>query len=141
MSDEAVKKVREVLADAYSFVRSMEANASFATVTIEELMGDQIKRNGESSASNASQYDPYNYNTKKTSPASAEEAKRANFLGGSDLLRPTKLDRVLAIQNSLNSLISDLKKSEPADVGEFVASAENGIESEESGLQWLYKLK
>lgn len=113
------KRLREAVADAFAFIRSMELNQAIATVTLEQLMGDQINRNGESSRSNAAQYDPYSYDPKAVEDA-GKEIVRANFLGGSDMNRPTKLDRVLAISNSLESIIDEIKKQKPIEV----ASAE-----------------
>jgi hypothetical protein len=105
----AYRKLREVVADAYSFIRSMDANQAFATVTLEELMGDQIKRNGEGALSNASQFNPYSYNTQTGLPAGLEPGERANFLGAADGGAPTKFDRILAIKNNLVDTINDIK--------------------------------
>lgn len=143
MAEETIRRIRDVIADAYSFVRSMEANAAFATVTIEELMGDQIKRNGETSRSNSSQYDPYSYDAKKNKPASSEPSKRVNFLGGSDTYRPTKIDRILAIQNNLSAVIDQVKTLEPYEVAgakEYTDSAETGIGLDTSEVTTLYKI-
>ena len=98
------RQIREVISDAYAFIMGAEANKAIATVTLEDLMEDQIKRNGESAKSNASQYNPYSYDS-KDEPAGQEPETRANFPGGADLTvvtidgeevqaRPTKLDRV-----------------------------------------------
>jgi hypothetical protein len=110
------KRLRDAVADAFTFIRSQELNQAIATVTIEQLMGDQIARNGESERSNAAQYDPYSYNPKAKEDAANQEVLRANFLGGSDTDRPTKLDRVLAITNSLKDVIKEIKEQEPVDV-------------------------
>lgn len=110
------KRLRDAVADAFTFIRSQELNQAIATVTIEQLMGDQIDRNGESERSNASQYDPYSYEPKAKEKASSEKVVRANFLGGSDTNRPTKLDRLLAIINVLSGVIDDIKAGKPLDV-------------------------
>jgi hypothetical protein len=110
------RRLRAVLSDAYAFVRSAEANQALATVTLEELMGDQIKRNGDSDESSAHQYNPYAYDPDKKAPAGEGPEARANFLGGSDTNRPTKLDRLLAIQNELSAVIEDIRKTSPTDV-------------------------
>jgi chemotaxis response regulator CheB len=110
------KNIREILADAFTFVKSMESNQALAAVTIEELMGDQIKRNGESAKANTSQYNPYEYDPTKAQPASQIPTEVANFLGGSDTGGPTKLDRVLAIKNILTALVTEIKKTEPLEV-------------------------
>jgi hypothetical protein len=113
----------------------MEVNSAFATVTIEELMGDQIRRNGESKTSNASQYNPYSYDETKTKPVGKEPPKRVNFLGGSDTYRPTKLDRILAIQNEISTAITELKKTKPEDLAtteEYSLSGEDGVDGWEA---------
>jgi len=110
------KRLRDAIADAFSFIRSAEANSAFATVTIEQLMGDQIQRNGESERSNAAQYDPYSYNPDAIEEAGKSEVARANFLGGSDTNRPTKLDRLLAIVNELDQVVEEVKDQEPIEV-------------------------
>jgi len=110
------KKLQAVVADTYAFIRSVEANDAIASVTIEQLMGDQILRNGDSERSNKSKYDPYAYDSAEDEEASAEPVNRANYPGGSDTQRPTKLDRVLGIVNNLEDVISQIKEMEPADV-------------------------
>jgi hypothetical protein len=115
------KKLREAVSDAVTFIHSMEINQAIATVTLEQLMGDQIKRNGESARSNAAQYDPYTYSPNKKEGASKEEEARANFLGGTDLNRPTKLDRVLAVANTIVGVIDEIKKLSPTEVSGAMA--------------------
>ena len=112
------KQLQTVLADVYSFIRSAEANQAFATVTLEQLMRDQIERNGESSRSNSNQYNPYSYSTAKTTPASTDPMSRANFLGASDTTLPTKYDRVLALTNNLSAVIEEIKAMSSVDVAE-----------------------
>lgn len=109
----ASKKLREAVADAFSFIRSAELNQAMATVSLEQLMGDQITRNGESERSNAAQYDPYSYNPKAVEDAGKEKVERANFLGGTDTNRPTKMDRLLAVANVLSAVIEEIKTQEP----------------------------
>lgn len=110
------KRLREAVADAFTFIRSQELNQAIATVTLEQLMGDQIDRNGESERSNASQYDPYSYSPEAFEKASSKTLVRANFLGGTDTKRPTKLDRVLAITNALGKVVDEIKSQQPLDV-------------------------
>ena len=120
------RKLRDVVADAYAFIRSVEANQAFATVTLEDLMRDQINRNGESARSNAAQYDPYSYDPVKGTPAGLEPGTRANFLGAADTGNPTKLDRILAIMNTLTATILDIKALttiEVADAGAYTDNA------------------
>lgn len=110
------RRLRAIIADAFSFVRAAEVNQAIGTVTIEQLMEDQIKRNGESVLSNSNQYDPYSYDSATDQPASEDPAERANFLGGTDTNRPTKLDRVLAIKNEVEGVIEDIKTMDPLEV-------------------------
>ena len=139
------RRIREVISDAYAFIMSAEANKAIATVTLEDLMGDQIKRNGESDLSNASQYNPYSYDTKEESPAGGEPEERANYLGGADTTvvsvdgtevqsRPTKMDRILAIQAELEGVIEEVKKATPvqvADASTYADAGEVALEEEE----------
>lgn len=128
-SNRKIRRIVEVVSDAFAFVRSAEANAALATVTLEELIGDQIKRNGESAKSNSNQFTPYDYESDKEAPA-GEEAPRANFLGGSDTARPTKIDFILAVQNELSAVIEDIKAN-PPDVVEYSEAVEKGFAEEE----------
>jgi hypothetical protein len=116
----ASKRIRAILADAYSFIRSAEANQAVAAVTQEELISDQIKRNGESSKSKEAKYDPYSHDPEKAKPSGEEPPPRANFASGTDTGLPTKLDRLLALKNELEGAIDEVKKLSPTEV----ASAE-----------------
>jgi hypothetical protein len=110
-------QLRAIISDAYAFVRSVEANQAFATVTIEALIDDQIKRNGESTDSNAAQFNPYSYDPNEQSPAGLEPNEPANFLGGTDTGLPSKLDWLTAIENELGNAIEQIKV-DPIDVAE-----------------------
>ena len=110
------RKLREVVGDAFSFIRGMEANSALATVTLDQLMVDQINRNGETSRSNAQQYDPYQYKPEQNAPATEVPIERANFLGGADTTRPTKLDRVLSVVNSIVDVVKEIKLKQTVDV-------------------------
>ena len=126
------KKLRNVIADAFSAIRGAEANKALATVSLEQLIGDQIARNGESDSSNGNQFNPYDYDTSGDSPASREPDERANFLGAADTGRPTKLDFVLAIKNEISDVIKqvkDLPPSEVAEADEYVDGVEASPEA------------
>jgi len=136
------RRVREVISDAYSFIVSAEANKALASVSLEDLMGDQIKRNGETALSNASQFNPYSFDENGNIPASEEPEERANFLGVVDTSvvkvgeeevqsEPTKLDRILAIQGELSSVIQEIKATKPVQV----ADAETYVDAGEIGLE------
>ena len=112
----APKLLREVIGDAFTFLRSYEANQAFATITLENLITDQIARNGDTARSNAAQYDPYSCNPAVEEAASGAPAERANQLGGADTKRPTKLDRVLAVMNSIQAVVTTIQTSLSIDV-------------------------
>jgi len=122
------RKFREVLSDTYAFIRSAEANQAFATVSLDQLIGDQILRNGETSRSNATQYNPYSYTPDKNLPAGIEPSKRANFLGAADTgTKVTKLDRILALTNELSQVITEIKAMDTVEVAkpeEYTDAAE-----------------
>ena len=127
------RRLREALSDAYAFVRSVESNRAFATVTLEQLINDQIRRNGDTKTSNASQYNPYSLD--QDAPASEEPATRANFLGAADTGRPTKLDFVLALKEEIGNVVESVKNTEVVDVAEaeeYTDAVEVGF-SEEDG--------
>jgi hypothetical protein len=107
------RRIIEVIGDAYAFVRSKEANAALATVTLDDLIGDQIRRTGETKESNGNQFTPYSYDESKATPA-GKEAPRANFPSGSDTNRPTKLDFILAIQSEVSAVIQEVRASPPS---------------------------
>jgi len=112
----ASRRILAILSDAYAFIRSAEANQAVAAVTQEELISDQIKRNGESSASKGSKYDPYSFDPANPNPEGQKPPPRAYFVGGSDTGMPTKMDRLLALKNSLESAIDEVKKLSPTEV-------------------------
>jgi len=123
------RRLRAVIGDAFAFIRSQEANAALATVTLEQLMNDQIARNGDSDSSNAAQYDPYTFDHSKETPASSEPAERANFLGGSDTERPTKFDRVNALVEAIEAVVEDIKAKDPVEVADPEAYADAAEDS------------
>lgn len=102
-------EIRRTLGDAYAFVRSQEANKAIQSVTMVQLLREQIDRNGDTERSNASQFNPYSYDPDKIEPATRRPLARANFLSGTDTGNPTKLDRVLAIQNTISDLVAQVK--------------------------------
>lgn len=124
-----LRRILEVISDAFSFVRSAEANAALATVTLEELINDQILRNGETEKSNANQFTPYNYEPSKEAPE-GESAPRANFASGVDSTRPTKIDFITAVQNELSAVIEEIKAN-PSTVEDYTKSVETGFAEED----------
>ena len=118
LEPDSARRVRDVLSDAYSFIRSAETNKAFSTVSIELLMDEQIQRNGESGESGASQYNPYSYNPDKVTPAGNTPVKLVNPLSGTLSTVPTKLDRITAIANEMQATIKEIKAVDPIDVVE-----------------------
>jgi len=114
----AGKRLRAAVNDAFAFIRSAEVNAAIGTVTLEQLMGDQILRNGESARSNAAKYDPYSYSPEDDEAAGNEPLKRATLPSAVDTERPTRYDRVLAIVNVLSDVVQEIKELEPVAVYE-----------------------
>jgi hypothetical protein len=119
--------IRRILADAYAFVRSAELNRAIATVTIEDLMEDQIKRNGESGQSNYAKYNPYIYDPDNPPPKGTEGAEPTNFLSGTDTSRPPKIVYIQALKNELTAVIKEVKSKDPIEIansGEYVDAAD-----------------
>jgi len=124
------RRLREVVNDAFAFIRSAEANQALATVSLDELLDEQIRRDGESQPSNGNQFNPYGYDPTEPQPATEEPAERANFLGAADGNRPSRLDRITAIQNELTAVIDEIKNMDPVDVAdpqEYADAAEVGL--------------
>jgi len=132
----AMFRLRQILADAFTSVRSAEVNKAAKAVTVEDLMYDQIKRNGESNNSNYAQYNPYDYDPQNPPPASIAGGVQTNFLGGSDTTRPPKIVYVQALQNEIQAVIAEVKLRDPieiANAGEYVdASDIPGVAGEAS---------
>jgi hypothetical protein len=116
MTTAVQRKIRQTLSDLFTFVRSQEVNRAIAAVTQEQLIEEQILRNGESSLSSRSQFNPYSYNPDEAQPASEQSLKRANFAGGSDVNLPTKMDRLVALKNELDDLVEEIKNIPPSEI-------------------------
>ena len=110
-------RIRAVVADAFSFVRSAEANQALATVTLDDLIEDQIRRNGDSAATNGVQYNPYERQPGAEVPSGAEAA-RVNFVGGTDTGAPSRLERIQAIAGQLGSVLDSIRARDPVDVAD-----------------------
>jgi len=124
-----LRRVLEVISDAFAFVRSAEANAALATVTLEELINDQILRNGETEKSASNKFTPYSYDSGKETPAGVS-APRVNLASGVDTSRPTKIDFITAVQNELSAVIEEVKAN-PSTVEDYAESVEAGFAEEE----------
>lgn len=119
MTETKVKKARLLVGDAFSFVKSMEANKALAEVTLDDLLVELIKRNGESSKSNENRYNPYSYTAGANKPSEmttvSEYGPAGNPISGTPFNNPTKLDRLLALKQEVRATIADIKKEAPDD--------------------------
>lgn len=124
MTTEIHRRIFTALSDIFTFVRSQEANKAISSVSVEDLIQEQIKRNGEEALSNEIQYDPYAFDLSKPPPKSQQPFARANFLSGSDVNLPTKMDRLLAMENVVADLVKQVEKIDPDDIRDPVAEAD-----------------
>jgi hypothetical protein len=115
------RRTIQVLADAFTAVRSAATNQAISAVTLDQLIQDQILINGESTDSNNSRFDPYSFDPGALQPAGDAAITPALFAGGTDTTRPTKSARLLAIKNNLKAVIDELKKIPPEDLVDALA--------------------
>lgn len=118
------RRTIQVLADAFTAVRSAAANQAISAVTLDQLINDQILINGESTDSNNSRFDPYSFDPNNIEPAGDAAITPALFAGGTDTTRPTKSARLLAIKNNLKAVVEELKKVPPQDLKDLLALEE-----------------
>jgi len=134
----ASRRVQMVIADTYSFIRGAEANKAISAITFEELISDQIKRNGTSDEAQAAQFTPYDYDPENSAkPAGLKPQEKVLSAGGSDVGRPSKLSRLLAIKSVLSSTIDAVKKLEPLELSDekaYADSAEDATPTEAEEL-------
>lgn len=109
-----IQQITELIADAFTFVRSAEANRELATVTLEDLIEDQISRNGDPESAGASQYNPYVIQPSEGAPAT--EVVVPDQVSGTRAASASKLERLLAIKNSIHDMVSELKERDPSEV-------------------------
>lgn len=114
-SSNKVRRIRLILSDTFSFVRGMEANKGIAAVSMNQLIREQILRNGTTLDAASSQYDPYLIDFAKVSEASKLAVDPINPVSGSDMNQPTKCDRIRAIQTQLETTIEEVKRTDPAE--------------------------
>jgi hypothetical protein len=128
-----LKAMRLVIADAFTFVRSQEANQAIAGVSLDQLIAEQIARNGESDPSAKSVYSPYDYATspdaEEPSSTSASEVSPA-FSTGIDTTTPTKLDRLEAVKGSLNEAINSFASLDDQEVYESFDELDDYLEED-----------
>lgn len=102
---------RAVLNDAFAFVRGYKVNELMRGVTLDVLMAEQIARDGEG----PSQYDPY-AGSGLPSGSTVSQSKPANYVSGTNITNPTKLDRLSALSNVIENTVSAIRNTDPADM-------------------------
>lgn len=116
MSVQIQRQIRAGLSDAYAFVRSQEANRAIQQVTFNQLLAEQLQRNGETERLNKASNNPYSLDPAKVEPASSVPLSRANFLSGTDTGNITKLDRIVYLKGAISDLVDRVKKLKPQDI-------------------------
>lgn len=116
MSEQIQRQIRRGIADAFSFVRSQEANRRIQSVTFNQLLAEQLQRNGETERLGKAINNPYSYDPETAEPASAIPVSRANFVGGTDTGNMTKLDRVVYLRNAISDLVDTVKSIDPEEI-------------------------
>ena len=109
-----VYQLEAAIGDAFTFIRSTEANQSLATVSLDDLIQGQIARNGTTQQSQAGRYNPYSYDPTKAAPAGTSAQTKApqllgNYASGTDTNRPTKMDRVTALVNNIRAVVKAIQ--------------------------------
>lgn len=100
----------------YTFVRSQEANRAVQSVTFNQLLAEQLQRNGETERLNKAANNPYSLDPDKIEPATSIPLARANFLSGTDTGNLTKLDRVVYLKNAISDLVDTVKGIDPEEI-------------------------
>lgn len=141
MSDSGQKrigKLRAVIGDAITFVRSAEINQALSSVTIEDLMAEQIARNGESKKSEERKYDPYGFVAGKPQDASndfasvSKSSPPGNFVSGTNIDNPTKIDRLMAIKNQIEGTVEAMRSYDPKEL----ADVEDYSDASDTSTKW-----
>jgi len=114
------KRLRAILNDAFAFVRAYEATANLAQVSLEDLMAEQLARNGSSEASDKAKYNPYAIPVVEEDGSSSESTPEVSdyqttgvFVSGTEMTNPTKMDRLLALKNEIEAATESAKKFIP----------------------------
>jgi hypothetical protein len=113
------RRFRLLLNDAFAFVRSVEVNRALQGVGWEELMSEQIARNGDTESSNKRKHNPYSYDPLGTkisgevAPTVETYGPDGNFISGTNIANPTKMDRVFALQSEIEGAVTTLMNTDP----------------------------
>jgi hypothetical protein len=114
------RRLRAILNDAFAFVRGYEATETIAQVTLEDLIAEQVARNGSSEASNKEKYNPYAIPTAEedeansgTTPEVEDYQTTGVFVSGTEISNPTKMDRLVALSNEIEAAVKSAKEFVP----------------------------
>lgn len=113
-TDKRIRRFTRIIADAYAFVQSQEANKAISAVTYEQLVSEQISRNGDPLDSRTNANTPYSFDPTETIAASDDGLGRANFIGGSDIRQGTRLDRLTQLRRELDGAIDQIQEIDPS---------------------------
>lgn len=117
MSEETQKRIRATIGSVYAFVQSREVNRALSSVSIEQLMVEQILRNG--STDNAKKYETSSSATtdeNNRTPATQVPINTSNFVSGTDAYSASKIEQLNSLQSELNGLIDVIKNIDPIQI-------------------------
>jgi hypothetical protein len=126
---EKQRRFRLLINDAFALVRSLEIRRALEAAGWEELIQEQITRNGDTQRSRDALYNPYAFNPDEQAPiggaAPPVEEQGAqghgNYLSGTAINNPTKMDRLVALEAEISEAVDDIKNTPP---DEFLTSKE-----------------
>lgn len=130
------RQLLRVLADTQAFVLGTQINRAFATITPENLIAEAIARNGDTDLSNQTQFDPYAVDffseEAPADPPAGSQALSASVrsVSGTDVNRPTKMDRLLALKTALTQVVDQIKDTPLTEL----ADAETDLEDERDSI-------
>lgn len=136
MSAKSQRQLLRVLADTQAFVLGTQINRAFATITPEDLIAEAIARNGDTELSNKTQFDPYaiDYFSEEApeDPPVGSQALSSSVrsVSGTDVNRPTKMDRLLALKAALDGVVDQIKATPLTEL----AGAETDLEDERDSI-------
>lgn len=114
------RRLRAILNDAFAFVRAYEATQVIYEATLEDLMAEQIARNGSSEVSAKEKYNPYAIPTAEADEASSGSTPEVSdyqttgvYISGTELSNPTKMDRLMALKNEIDAAVQSAKEFVP----------------------------
>lgn len=123
MTQQAQRRIRETIGSVYAFVRSREANRALASVTFEQLIAEQIARNGETESLNKNATSD-SATPEGTQPATQTPINTTNFVSGTDINIPSKIEQLDALQSELEGLVEVIKQLDPDELRDPVQEDE-----------------